>query len=628
MISVKNNNNIISTFDYNDKGLFYRQQNLNNTNTILNYNEYNKLSSLNHYYSNPSQPAVSFYERGYVYDDAGNLIKKQKRSVDGETWVDNTIYSYDYRYRMTEENWVADDYTIEYIYDGNNNIIQRRKTGPGWQGTWENYVYPDTSNRLLQVGQTYFTYDENGNIVRKMKNDYVEKISYDYRNLPDTISVSYNENQYDSLFLGYDGKNRRYKKVVKSWDGETIRYSYNYAVYDGTNLMEEYDRDGNCVAQYIYLGLVRIAMIKDDQLYFFHFDRLGSVVAVTDEDGEVVWQGDYFAYGTMKQQSGTDNPWRFTGHRWDEESGLYHFLARYLDAEYEHFTTMDPVRSDFSSYNYTYGNPVNYIDYTGAWGTKGLFVLPYIFPPTNILGSQSDFVSYIGNRGKMISNSVLNIYLYNANPYYFQAGFQYPRNYFLLDGGNPYGISGALLTRIPILGVIIHEEWHQKTYVVYYKFADYPVLLEGLLTVGWYEYSYEYYEIYNFPDFKTTLSESGLGFLLNRPVGGNNTLSNAGMLTSTMGGSLGIIRAGFEYGREAKEVAKSLKYVRGIGTVVNVVGIIITAYEIKDNPEEILGEKGLDLIMGVIGFQFPYGTIISVSYFVFAKPIYQSYMNR
>ena len=146
--------------------------------------------------------------------------------------------------------------------------------------------------------------------------------------------------------------------------------------------------------------------------------------------------------------------------------------------------------------------------------------------------------------------------------------------------------------------------------------------------MGWYEYSYEYYEIYNFPDFKTTLSESGLGFLLNRPVGGNNTLSNAGMLTSTMGGSLGIIRAGFEYGREAKEVAKALKYVRGIGTVVNVVGIIITAYEIKDNPEEILGEKGLDLIMGVIGFQFPYGTIISVSYFVFAKPIYHSYMNR
>ena len=132
--------------------------------------------------------------------------------------------------------------------------------------------------------------------------------------------------------------------------------------------MKEYDASGTCTAQYIYAGVNKLASVKNNKLYFYHHDRLGSVIAVTDEEGQLEWQGEYFAYGTLKSESGNGDAWRFTGQEFDTESGFYNFRARYLDSGYEHFLTMDPILSDFSPYNYCYGNPANFVDYTGLIG--------------------------------------------------------------------------------------------------------------------------------------------------------------------------------------------------------------------------------------------------------------------
>ena len=37
--------------------------------------------------------------------------------------------------------------------------------------------------------------------------------------------------------------------------------------------------------------------VMEAQVYYYHNDLLGSPVAMTDMDGEVVWKGDYMPFG-------------------------------------------------------------------------------------------------------------------------------------------------------------------------------------------------------------------------------------------------------------------------------------------------------------------------------------------
>lgn len=58
---------------------------------------------------------------------------------------------------------------------------------------------------------------------------------------------------------------------------------------------------------------------------------LGSVVAVTDEDGNKICEGDYTPFGErIRKDSGNgfDLGGLFNGKEFDEDTGLYHFNAR------------------------------------------------------------------------------------------------------------------------------------------------------------------------------------------------------------------------------------------------------------------------------------------------------------
>ena len=91
------------------------------------------------------------------------------------------------------------------------------------------------------------------------------------------------------------------------------------------------------------------AIGTDDERLQYHQDSLFSVYAVTDDSGEIVESYLYDPYGevTVFDANGDivadnafgtansliDNPYLFTGRRFDEETGLYYFRARYFDAD-------------------------------------------------------------------------------------------------------------------------------------------------------------------------------------------------------------------------------------------------------------------------------------------------------
>jgi len=63
------------------------------------------------------------------------------------------------------------------------------------------------------------------------------------------------------------------------------------------------------------------------------------------------------------------NPYMFTGRRFDSETGLYYYRARYYDPYIGRFLQTDPIGyyGGLNLYTYVDNNPVNWID---PWGLK------------------------------------------------------------------------------------------------------------------------------------------------------------------------------------------------------------------------------------------------------------------
>ena len=86
-------------------------------------------------------------------------------------------------------------------------------------------------------------------------------------------------------------------------------------------------------------------------------------------------------WGTAHSAIG--NPYLFTGRRFDEETGLYYYRARYFDDEQARFISRDPLGyvDGMNLYEYVIGNPVIFLDPTGRLICKCSSTNPPKKPP-------------------------------------------------------------------------------------------------------------------------------------------------------------------------------------------------------------------------------------------------------
>ena len=155
---------------------------------------------------------------------------------------------------------------------------------------------------------------------------------------------------------------------------------------------------------------------REELVFFYHTDHLGSTNLVTDRGRSICHAAEYLPYGEVfvdLQTSGSDPdlPFKFNGKEMDPETGMLYYGARYYMPKYYQWPTCDPLELKYphiSSYAYCMGNPVRLIDPTGKDyhvyiddRSKTIRVYAYYYTATEDLASAQKAVDFWnGQSGK------------------------------------------------------------------------------------------------------------------------------------------------------------------------------------------------------------------------------------
>ncbi|WP_339468679.1 RHS repeat domain-containing protein, partial [Pseudomonas sp. EL_65y_Pfl1_R83] len=107
---------------------------------------------------------------------------------------------------------------------------------------------------------------------------------------------------------------------------------------------------------------------KETKPYHYQLDHLGTPQELTAPDGEIIWSAHYRAYGEISRLDigKVDNPLRFQGQYFDQESGLHYNRHRYYNPDVGRYLTPDPVKlaGGINAYRYVL-NPTGWVDPLG-----------------------------------------------------------------------------------------------------------------------------------------------------------------------------------------------------------------------------------------------------------------------
>ncbi len=118
-------------------------------------------------------------------------------------------------------------------------------------------------------------------------------------------------------------------------------------------------------------------MKSKGQTLYYHYNPRGDVVAMTDQNREVVATYEYDSWGNVLKSDAkgiaAENPFGYAGYMYDKEIGMYYLIARYYNPDHGVFLSVDPDPGDeddpVTMNGYTYGdnNPVMMTDSDGKW---------------------------------------------------------------------------------------------------------------------------------------------------------------------------------------------------------------------------------------------------------------------
>jgi RHS repeat-associated protein len=336
----------VASYQYNPVGATTAKTYENGLSALYSYDAAQRLIALEH-----RRGLDLLAKIDYTLDKVGNRKSKAQSVLNPIT----ENYNYDAVDQLIEAKYGAAR-TVGYQYDavGNRQWVSDN-------GTTAHYT-ANSDNGYTSVDGVSTETDLNGNMVSVPGGAY----AYDAQNRLTSATV----NGVTTEFT-YDSRNR----VVQRTSGNgTLNMTYS-----GWHLIEERNATGALEQVYVHgagTDEILVKITTSGQAYYHH-DGLGSTVALTGENGELLESYRYDAFGeaSVYDYSGSalpasprGNRFLFTGREWLPQVGLYDYRNRVYSTQIGRFLQTDPIRfaaGDVNIYRYVGNNPVNLWD---PWG--------------------------------------------------------------------------------------------------------------------------------------------------------------------------------------------------------------------------------------------------------------------
>ena len=326
--------------------------------------------------------------RNVSYDAGGQLTRVEERQPNGRL-ISMQQFGYDLNGRITSRftapvPQVGPEPGLSAAYDADDRMTSHNGQALGYDadGNLLGGPLPDgpwgaNKNSLNATGS--FTWDARNRLAAVTRADTGEVVSYAYDAEGFLVGITAG-GQTERLTVDPHGGKRSQVLVRTAADGAVTRYVY------GLGLLYE-ERSG---------GVQR----------YYHYDHLGSTVALTDSAGQVTGRARYTTFGTLAASEGEILKSAFLWHGqhgvWtDPGTGLHQMRARWYSNRLCRFLNPDPAGFAGGSnfYLYANGDPVSMIDPFGLGAERAMGLV------ANVFGKG---LSYVSSAARGLVNAGIN----------------------------------------------------------------------------------------------------------------------------------------------------------------------------------------------------------------------------